>query len=62
MAKKVEKKSKRGRPVTTGKTPMRSMRVPDDEWDAWRAAAGDGPLGAWIRAVCNAAARAKRKG
>lgn len=65
MAKKVEKNSKRGRPVTTGTTPMRSIRVPEDEWQAWATAAeADGQaLGAWIRAACGKAlaAHARRK-
>lgn len=32
-------KRKRGRPKTTGKTPLRSIRVSDTEWAAWRAKA-----------------------
>jgi hypothetical protein len=29
-------KPNRGRPVTTGTTPLRSIRVPDEEWHAWQ--------------------------
>ncbi len=63
MAKKLEKSSgtsKRGRPPAGGPTKMRSIRVPDDEWDAWSKAAGDGSLGQWIRDACNAALRPKK--
>jgi len=30
---------RRGRPKTTGTTPGRNIRVPDDEWAAWQAVA-----------------------
>lgn len=52
----------RGRPAT-GATPPRSVKVPDDEWTAWKIAAeksGAGSLSEWMRAVLNrAAARIK---
>ncbi len=34
MAKKSSKKA--GRPVTTGTTPMRSLRIADEHWERWR--------------------------
>lgn len=40
-----------GRPKTTGKTPLRSLRVPDREWEAWRAQAAKLGLSVsqWLR-------------
>lgn len=57
-AKKAAKK-KPGPPKTKGKDPMRSLRVPDAEWEAWRAKAqGEGlSLTAWLRKVANRNAR-----
>lgn len=44
-------KPTRGRPVTTGSTPPRSIRVPDDEWQQWQAKAARAgqSLTQWLR-------------
>lgn len=51
---------KLGRPVTKGgKDPARSIRVPDEEWQAWQATAERRgmSLAAWLRALANRAVR-----
>lgn len=49
-----------GRPVTKGdRDKIRSIRVPDDEWEAWREAAKGTTIAKWLRALANRAARNK---
>lgn len=36
-------------------TPLRKLRVSDEEWNAWKAAAPDGNVSGWLRALANAA-------
>ncbi len=63
MAKQPE--PKRGRPPISGdlgagkKTPIRNLRVPDDEWGEWQQAAerSEMSLSAWLRKLANAAAK-----
>jgi hypothetical protein len=50
------KKPKLGRPVTKGyKDPMRSLRVPDEEWERWQnAATAKGlSISMWLRRIAN---------
>lgn len=44
-------KPTRGRPITTGSTPIRSIRVPDDEWRQWqiKAARRNRSITQWLR-------------
>lgn len=54
MPKKTPAKKKRpGRPAT-GKTPIRSIRVPDEMWERWKATAEKAGKGvtAWIIERC----------
>lgn len=60
VVKKQKKTSaKIGRPPTTGGIKMRSIRVPDDEWNEWIDAADkqNRALGQWIRDMLNRAAK-----
>lgn len=36
-------------------TPIRNLRVPDDEWQAWKQAAGEQGITGWIRSLASAA-------
>lgn len=52
---------KRGRKPANGKTPLRSIRVADDEWAIWQAKAeeagfvhrGKPDVSAWLRSLAN---------
>ena len=37
------------------KTPLRTLRVSDEEWEAWKAAAPCGNVSGWLRSLANAA-------
>jgi hypothetical protein len=51
-------KRKPGRP-STGITPMRSLRIPDVDWNEWQAIAEQNavPLTQWLITVCRKAAK-----
>ena len=55
---KGKKKRPRGRPPT-GTDPIRAVRVSDEQWAHWQAAADavGVPLSVWIRQVCNRKAK-----
>lgn len=52
-------KPKLGRPARAGSaaTEVLGLRLTLDELASWRQAAGDTPLGAWVRTICNTAAK-----
>lgn len=54
-----EERKKPGPPKTKGKDPLRSLRVPNEEWERWKqAAARKGlTLSMWLRDIANRKAR-----
>ena len=50
-----QQRKKPGPPKTKGKDPLRALRVPDDEWSAWkRGALEDGKsVSMWLRTMAN---------
>lgn len=54
-----EERKKPGPPKTKGKDPLRSLRVPDEEWERWKRAASKKKLtlSMWIREIANRNAR-----
>jgi hypothetical protein len=52
-----KKKKTPGPAPSKGKDPMRSFRVPDTEWEAWKnkAESSGMSLAGWIRKLANAA-------